>query len=67
MRQRKFDNVLCNSKSIIMKVRSGKYQTHSLAQISSGYKILKEKLEDMIEVRGKVIATRLSPMDLEAT
>jgi hypothetical protein len=40
---------------------------NDLAQIASGYKISKEKLEKVIEVRGKVVATRLTPSDLEKT
>ncbi|XP_050920149.1 uncharacterized protein LOC127137768 [Lathyrus oleraceus] len=38
---------------------------NDLAQIASGYKISREKLHKVIEVRGKVVATRLTPMDLE--
>ena len=38
-----------------------------LALISSGYKISKEKLHKVIEVRGKVVVTRLIPLDLEKT
>ncbi|XP_050888903.1 uncharacterized protein LOC127094076 [Lathyrus oleraceus] len=40
---------------------------NNLAQIASGYKISKEKLHEAIEVRGKVVATRLIPLDLEKT
>ncbi|XP_050877174.1 uncharacterized protein LOC127080931 [Lathyrus oleraceus] len=40
---------------------------NDLAQIASGYKILKEKLHKVIELRGKVVATRLTPFDLEKT
>lgn len=40
---------------------------NDLAQIASGYKISKEKLHKVIEVRGKVVATRLIPLDLEKT
>ncbi|XP_050878469.1 uncharacterized protein LOC127082272 [Lathyrus oleraceus] len=40
---------------------------NDLAQIASGYKILREKLHKAIEVRGKVVATILTPMDLEHT
>lgn len=40
---------------------------NDLAQIASGYKISKERLHKAIEVRGKVVATRLIPLDLEKT
>ncbi|XP_050890097.1 uncharacterized protein LOC127095453 [Lathyrus oleraceus] len=40
---------------------------NDLAQIAFGYKIAKEKLHKVIEVRGKVVATRLMPLDLEKT
>lgn len=40
---------------------------NDLAQIASGYKISKEKLHKVIEVRGKMVATRLIPLDLEKT
>lgn len=40
---------------------------NDLAQIASGYKISKEKLQKAIEVRGKVVSTRLAPSDLEKT
>lgn len=40
---------------------------NDMAQIASGYKISKEKLKKVIEVRGKVVATRLTPSDLEKT
>jgi hypothetical protein len=40
---------------------------NDLAQIASGYKISKEKLQKVIEVRGKVVSTRLIPSDLEKT
>ncbi|XP_058733118.1 uncharacterized protein LOC131604710 [Vicia villosa] len=42
-------------------------EENDLAQIASGYRISKEKLEELVEVRGKVMATRLSPRDLENT
>lgn len=38
---------------------------NDLAQITSGYKISKEKLQKVIEVRGRVMSTRLAPSDLE--
>ena len=38
-----------------------------LAQIASGYKVSKEKLQQEIEVRGRVASTKLSPIDLEIT
>lgn len=38
-----------------------------LAQIAYRYKIPKEKLQDAIEVRGRVMSTKLSPTDLETT
>ena len=40
---------------------------NDLAQISYGYKISKEKLKKFIEVRGRVVSTRLAPSDLERT
>ena len=40
---------------------------NDLAQIASGIKISREKLHKVIEVRGKVVATRLTPLDLEQT
>lgn len=73
MCQREYDNVLFNRKSkfkmvnIIHIPRLKNQEANDLAQIASGYKISKEKLEDVIEVRGKVAATRLSPTNLEAT
>ncbi|XP_050915881.1 uncharacterized protein LOC127130975 [Lathyrus oleraceus] len=42
-------------------------EANDLAQIASGYRISKEKLEELVEVRGKAMATRLSPTDLEST
>lgn len=42
-------------------------EANDLAQITSGYKISKEKLQDVIEVRGRVVSTRLSLSDLETT
>ncbi|XP_050896078.1 uncharacterized protein LOC127102788 [Lathyrus oleraceus] len=38
-----------------------------LLAIASGYRISKEKLEELIEVRGKAMAAILSPTDLEST
>lgn len=40
---------------------------NDLAQIAFGYKISKENLQKVIEVRGKVVSTRLIPSDLEKT
>ena len=40
-------------------------EANDLAQIASGYKVSKERLEDLIEVRGKVLATKISPIDLK--
>jgi hypothetical protein len=40
---------------------------NDLAQIAFGYKISKEKLQKVIEVRGRVVSTRLAPSNLEAT
>lgn len=40
-------------------------EADDLAQIASGYKVSKEKLEDLIEVQGRVMTTKLSPSDLE--
>lgn len=42
-------------------------EANGLAQIASGYKVSKDKLEDLIEVRGSVMETRLSPSYLEMT
>lgn len=42
-------------------------EDNDLAQIASGYKISKEKLQDVIEVRGRFVSTRLSPSDLKTT
>ncbi|XP_050920040.1 uncharacterized protein LOC127137641 [Lathyrus oleraceus] len=42
-------------------------EANDLAQIASGYRISKEKLEELVEVRGKAMAARLSPTDLEST
>ena len=40
---------------------------NDLAHIASGYKILKEKLQQVIKVRGRVTLTKLSPTDLKTT
>ena len=40
---------------------------NDLAQIAYGYKISKEKSQQAIEVRGRVVSTKLSPTDLETT
>ncbi|XP_058741134.1 uncharacterized protein LOC131613485 [Vicia villosa] len=40
-------------------------EANDLAQIASGYKISREKLQELVEVRGKAMATKLSPSDLE--
>ncbi|XP_050888197.1 uncharacterized protein LOC127093327 [Lathyrus oleraceus] len=42
-------------------------EANDLAQIASGYRISKEKLEEFVEVRGKAMAARLSPTNLEST
>ncbi|XP_050897537.1 uncharacterized protein LOC127104395 [Lathyrus oleraceus] len=42
-------------------------EANDLAQIASGYRISKGKLEELVEVRGKAMAARLSPTDLENT
>ena len=42
-------------------------EANDLAQIAYGQKGLKEKLEDSIEVRGRIMETKLSPSDLEMT
>ena len=39
-------------------------EANELAQIASGYKVSKENLEDLIEVRGRLKSTRLYPSDL---
>ena len=38
-------------------------EENDLAQIASGYKVSKERLGNLIEVQGKVLATKLSPAD----
>ena len=38
---------------------------NDLAQIAYGYKISKEKLQKVIEIRGKVVSIRLAPSNLE--
>ena len=40
-------------------------EANDLAQIASGYKVSTESLKDLIEVRGKEMAAKLSPYDLE--
>src|SRR3954469_9345929 len=40
-------------------------EANDLAELASGHKVSKEKLEELIEVRGKAMATKLSPSDLE--
>ena len=42
-------------------------EANELAHIASGYKVSKEKLKDLIEVRGRVKSTRLSLSDLLMT
>lgn len=42
-------------------------EANDLAHIAFGYKISKEKLQYVIEVRGRVVLTRLSPSYLEET
>ncbi|XP_050919355.1 uncharacterized protein LOC127136887 [Lathyrus oleraceus] len=42
-------------------------EANDLAQIASGYRISKEKLEELVKVRGKAMAARLSPTNLEST
>ncbi|XP_050890198.1 uncharacterized protein LOC127095564 [Lathyrus oleraceus] len=42
-------------------------EANDLAQIASGNRISKDKLEELVEVRGKAMAARLSPADLEST
>ncbi|XP_050896046.1 uncharacterized protein LOC127102751 [Lathyrus oleraceus] len=42
-------------------------EANDLAQIASGYRISKEKLEELVKVRGKAMYARLSPTDLEST
>lgn len=39
-------------------------EANNLEQIASSYKVPKGKLEDLIKVRGRVLATRLSLLDL---
>src|ERR1043165_4987477 len=45
--------------------RSDNQEANDLAQIASGYRISKEKLQYLIEARGRIMATKLSPLDLE--
>ena len=40
---------------------------NDLAQIASGYKVSKDRLQQAIEVRGRVTSTKLSPLDLKTT
>lgn len=40
---------------------------NDFAQIASRYKISKEKLQEVIEVRGRAVSTKLAPSDLEKT
>ncbi|XP_050896875.1 uncharacterized protein LOC127103676 [Lathyrus oleraceus] len=42
-------------------------EANDLAQIASRYRISKEKLEELVEVRGKAMASRLSPTNLKST
>lgn len=42
-------------------------KVNDMAQIAFGYKVSKEKLEDLIEVRGRVVETKLSPSNSEIT
>ena len=39
-------------------------EANDLAKIASGYKLSRERLEDLIEIRGKALAKRLAPIDL---
>src|ERR1051325_9210998 len=40
-------------------------EENDLAQIASGYKTSKEKLQYLIETRGRIMATKFDPLDLE--
>ncbi|XP_050888416.1 uncharacterized protein LOC127093515 [Lathyrus oleraceus] len=42
-------------------------EANDLAQIASRYRTSQEKLEELVKVRGKVMAARFSPTDLEST
>ena len=42
-------------------------EANDLAQIASRYKVNKEKLEELVKVRGKATTTRLSLTDLKST
>lgn len=44
--------------------RAENQKTNDLEQITSDYKVTKGKLEDLIEVRGRVLAKRLTLLDL---
>src|ERR1044072_8666440 len=45
--------------------RISNQEANDLAQIASGYKISKEILQYLIEAKGRIMATRLSPLDLK--
>lgn len=47
--------------------KSENHEANEMAQISLGYKVPKERLKYLIEVRGRVQAIRLSPSDLTLT
>lgn len=59
---RKFDYM-----NIIYIPRLKNQKDNDFDQIAYGYKVSKEKLQDLIKVRGRVMATKLSPSDLEMT
>src|SRR3954464_7320042 len=40
-------------------------EANDLAQLASGYRVSKNKFEELIQVRGRAMATKLSPSDLE--
>ena len=42
-------------------------EANDFDKIASGYKVFKEKLEDLIEVQGRVLETKLSPLYLDVT
>src|SRR3954471_14360529 len=74
MHQRKPDHVFVIANRLLKKFeyvelshvsRTKNQEANDLAQLASGYRVSKEKLEEMIEVGGREMATKLSPSDLE--
>ncbi|XP_050902196.1 uncharacterized protein LOC127112046 [Lathyrus oleraceus] len=63
----KYETLIAGLEDIKHVPRIKNQEANDLAQITSGYRISKEKLEELVEVRGKAMAARLSPTDLEST